>query len=214
MRYLYPITSQLGFYNVGTYLNILFNLETFTFTLLCLGLNFDILLLIFIVVSCLLIYSLLLIQIETKTFETGVMRLVGLTKQGFIAMIIMQSAMFVLPSVLLGFALSMPVLWMLYSLLFTEDLGFKPSVFPSTPAVVQALAIGTLIPLLSSIVPIQRALSSSLASSLNTQRSKTSGILISLVDNTKTNLVPYLVFGSVAVIFGMTIYYFLPLGLL
>ena len=39
------------------------------------GLIFDVLLLIFVVVSCLLIYSLLLISVETKTFEIGVMRL-------------------------------------------------------------------------------------------------------------------------------------------
>ena len=51
------------------------------------GLIFDVLLLIFIVIACLLIYSLLLISVETKSFEIGVMRLVGLTKAGFIGMI-------------------------------------------------------------------------------------------------------------------------------
>ena len=52
------------------------------------GLIFDILTIIFCVVSILLIYSLLLISVETKMFEIGVMRLVGLTKFGFIGMIL------------------------------------------------------------------------------------------------------------------------------
>ena len=43
------------------------------------GLIFDVLLIIFVVVAILLVYSLLLISVETKSFEFGVMRLVGLT---------------------------------------------------------------------------------------------------------------------------------------
>ena len=82
------------------------------------------LLLVFVVVACLLIYSLLLISVETKTFEIGVMRLVGLTKAGFIGMIMTQSALFVLPSVIIGYLLSLPCLWAIYSLLFSSNLGF------------------------------------------------------------------------------------------
>ena len=36
----------------------------------------------------LLIYSLLMITTETKTFDTGVMRLLGLTSKGFVGMIL------------------------------------------------------------------------------------------------------------------------------
>ena len=60
----------------------------YDYALLFIGLIFDILLIIFIVVAVLLIYSLLLISVETKTFDFGVMRLVGLTKLGFISLIL------------------------------------------------------------------------------------------------------------------------------
>ena len=63
-------------------------MQTSGYSILFIGLIFDVLLLIFIVVSCLLIYSQLLISIETKTHEIGVMRLVGLTKFGFTGMIL------------------------------------------------------------------------------------------------------------------------------
>lgn len=49
---------------------------------------FRILLVIFIIVAMLLVYSLLLISVETKSFEFGVMRLVGLTKAGFVGLVL------------------------------------------------------------------------------------------------------------------------------
>ena len=99
-------------------------MQTSGYSILFIGLIFDVLLLIFIVVSCLLIYSQLLISIETKTHEIGVMRLVGLTKFGFTGMILMQASMFVIPSVVMGFILSVPCTWLVYKNIFTADLGF------------------------------------------------------------------------------------------
>lgn len=57
-------------------------------------------------ISVLLIYSLLMLSMESKSFELGVMRMVGLSKNNIIILIIMQSFMFVLPSIICGFAVS------------------------------------------------------------------------------------------------------------
>ena len=168
LGYLYPITNHLGLYEIGTDLSLLFSMQTYSYAVMFIGLIFNVLLLIFVVVSCLLIYSLLLISVETKTFEIGVMRLVGLTKCGFIGMILTQSAMFVMPSVIMGFIFAFPCIFAVYSLLFSEDLGFTPAITPGGVAVVEALAIGILIPMFSSIIPIRRALSKNLTDSLNT----------------------------------------------
>ena len=72
---------------MSTNLVLLFSMQSYSASVLFIGLIFNILLMIFVVVACLLIYSLLLISVETKTFEIGVMRLVGLTKCGFVGMI-------------------------------------------------------------------------------------------------------------------------------
>ena len=53
------------------------------------GLIFDIIILLFVVISVLLIYSLLMISVETKTFEMGVLRMIGTSKQGIILMILL-----------------------------------------------------------------------------------------------------------------------------
>ncbi len=55
---------------------------------LLIGLLFGIIVALFVVISILLIYSLLMISIETKTFENGVLRMVGISKTNCISMIL------------------------------------------------------------------------------------------------------------------------------
>jgi ABC-type antimicrobial peptide transport system permease subunit len=66
--------------------------------------------LLFIVISILIIYSLLMVSVESKTFEIAVQRMVGLEKRGIIFLIICQSFFYVIPAILLAFALSIFVL--------------------------------------------------------------------------------------------------------
>jgi len=75
--------------------------------------------------------------------------------------------MFVLPSLLFGFIIAFPTLAYLYSLLFTADMGVDTKPVPSNFAIGQALLVGIIIPILSSIVPIQSALSKNLNESLD-----------------------------------------------
>jgi ABC-type antimicrobial peptide transport system permease subunit len=89
-------------------------MERYSNAILMLGLVFDIIILLFIILSVLLIYSLLMINVESKSFEFGVMRMVGLSKGGIINMVLLQSFMFVLPSVVVGFALSFPTISGIY----------------------------------------------------------------------------------------------------
>ena len=178
------------------------------------GLIFDVIVILFVIVAILLIYSLLLISVETKTFEIGIMRMVGLSKKNFVGMIFTQSFLFVLPSVLCGFALYVPVMMLVFSYLFTDELGFKPSYMPSRRAALQALFLGIFIPAVSAIIPVQSALAKSLADSLTIGRSKLSGILVTFTDNRNPSVAPFILFGSLALVYGASIYYFLPKAML
>jgi ABC-type antimicrobial peptide transport system permease subunit len=75
--------------------------------------------------------------------------------------------MFVLPSIILGFALSIPCIWAIFKFLFSDDMGISAEITPSLFSSIQALAIGVLIPALSAIIPIKRALKLSLGASLD-----------------------------------------------
>ncbi len=189
-------------------------MKTYSGIILLIGLVFDVLLCILVVISCLLIYSLLLISVQTKSFEYGVMRLVGLTKKGYVAMIMTQAAMFVLPSVILGFLLSVPCLAGVWSIMFANVDEYRPSIIPNWSASIQALTLGLLIPLISSIIPVRKALSKTLSDSLTFQRPVKSGVKVSIVNNQDKNISSYLIFGTVAVLFGVSIYFVLPLGLI
>jgi len=114
-----------------------------------------------------------MISVETKTFEIGVMRMVGLSKVGLIMLIILQSLMFVLPAIILGFAACFPILKGIFSFLLTDDLGIPNDPVPDGFAVLQALLIGIIIPIMSSIYPIKVVMTKSLGDSLDYSRSKT-----------------------------------------
>lgn len=62
--------------------------------------------LLLFMISVLLIYSLLMLSMESKSFELGVMRMVGLSKLNIMVLIIIQSIMFVIPSIIFGFLVS------------------------------------------------------------------------------------------------------------
>jgi ABC-type antimicrobial peptide transport system permease subunit len=85
-------------------------MENFGEAVMFRGLIFDVIILLFVILSILLIYSLLSISVETKTFEFGVMRMVGLSKTGIVSMIVLQAFMFVLPSLIFGFTAAIPAL--------------------------------------------------------------------------------------------------------
>ena len=53
-----------------------------------------------------------------------------------------------------------------------------------------------------------------LTEALDVNRGKSSGVLISFIDSRTKDLVPYLLLGSVSVVFGIAIYYGLPISLL
>jgi ABC-type lipoprotein release transport system permease subunit len=194
-------------------LEVLRAMEAYGQAVMYLGLIFDIIILLFVILSILLIYSLLSISVETKTFEFGVMRMVGLSKTGIINMIVLQGFMFVLPSLICGFVLAVPALNKVYELIFEEEAKDQNSM-PSAFAVYQALLMGAVIPLFSSITPIQNALSKDLNDSLDISRSKTKAVFVEILDNRKQNMGSYIVFGLIAVVYGLSIYYFLPKAML
>ena len=206
--------EAIGFFNNFSYPELIEQLEIFDLSMMFIGLIFDVLIIIFIVVAILLVFSLLLISVESKAFELGVMRLVGLTKLGFISMVLTQAVMFVLPAIISAFTLSLPIIYFIYASLIGDSLGYMPSILPSGKATLNALFVGLVIPLASSIIPIRQGLKANLTETLNVTRSKSKGILVSLVDNKAINVVPYMVFGTVAVSLGIIIYYGLPVALL
>ena len=122
--------------------------------------------------------------------------------------------MFVFPAVILGFAVAPPIIYAIFKSFFKQSLDYMPSIWPATWAIVRGLAIGICIPLLSSIIPIRRTLSGNLTDALNVNRGQLRGIKVSFIDFTSKDVLPYLLFGTVAVVYGFAVYYGLPISIL
>lgn len=120
--YANQLVKDLGFFDIKLDLDLLDALEKFSQAIMFLGLIFDVVTFLFVVLSILLIYSLLMISVESKTFEFGVMRMTGLSKKGIVVMVLTQAFMFVFPSVLLGFVFATFTLGGLNKKLFPADL--------------------------------------------------------------------------------------------
>lgn len=133
--YANEIIDQLGFFPLRIDLDVLSQMETYGTAILFLGLIFDIIILLFTTLSILLFYSLLMISVETKTFEFGVMRMVGLSKTGIINVIILQSFMYVVPALLVGFVFSVPALILIYTIIFNDESMAEQNPYPSSSAI-------------------------------------------------------------------------------
>ena len=155
-----------------------------------------------------------MITTETKTFDIGIMRLIGLSSSGFVAMVFTQAVMFVLPAIIFAYICSFPTLYLIFLKIFKKDLSQgEVTCVPSAKATLEAMGIGLLIPTLSSIIPIQRALAKTLSESLNTARNTLSGTIV-IIEKPGIKVVPYIIFGLLCVTFGVVIYVILPQALL
>ncbi len=96
------VLYRLGFNSLGTELPILTQLRQTRFFSLFLGLILNLIIGILLFLSVLLIYSLLMINVETRTFELGVLRMIGTTRPGIVILLLVQAFAYALPSWILG----------------------------------------------------------------------------------------------------------------
>lgn len=82
------IARDLGIYPIEMELPVLSELYTLRFGAMFLGITLNMIIFVLFVLSVMLLYNLLLVSIETKTFELGVIRILGLNKLGVISLII------------------------------------------------------------------------------------------------------------------------------
>jgi ABC-type antimicrobial peptide transport system permease subunit len=117
------VIENLGFYDVSTDMPLLLDMSTLSYAVLLLGIVFDVIVILLIAISVLLIYSLLMISVETKTFEHGVLRMVGISQLDCCSVIFYQSVTFIVPSLISSYVLSIPANYLIYKWLFTPEMG-------------------------------------------------------------------------------------------
>jgi ABC-type antimicrobial peptide transport system permease subunit len=81
------VMKDLGFFEPAAELPLLMEMATLQYGVLLLGIVFDVVIILLIAISVLLIYSLLMVTVETKTFENGVLRMVGISTNDCVSLI-------------------------------------------------------------------------------------------------------------------------------
>ena len=213
MGHLNFVEETLGYFPVTIEAFILQEFKVAHLSVTFLQLVFNLVMLLLFMISVLLIYSLLMLSMESKSFELGVMRMVGLSKLNIMCLIILQSVMFVIPSIICGFGTSFAFLQVAKYYAET-NLHMDFDAIPKMDSILQALFLSTLIPLAASILPIQVVLDRNLNDALDIQRSKTQAVYINILEKKKANYTPMVATGLAFTAYGVTIYYLLPLALM
>ena len=104
------LENLLGYYPVQITSGILDRIGDLEMGILIVNLIFNLVKSILIVISILIIYSLLMVSVESKYFEIAVIRMVGSEKNGIIWLVICQSFLYVIPAIISAFSLGILIL--------------------------------------------------------------------------------------------------------
>lgn len=203
-----------GFTQLDARMPVLEELSKTKLFSLYLGLILSVILTILFLLSTLLIYSLLLMSIETRSFELGVHRMCGSTRFSIVRMLLVQALSFSIPAWVCGLVVAQIVCAIVVAQL-EASVEVPLSRLLTERAVGVGSVMGLCIPLLASVLPIRAALGANLQDALDTRHSKTIGVKFSISRSEDAGMDgAWLATGAAAAIIGFAIYYLMPLALL
>ncbi|GET92264.1 hypothetical protein, conserved [Leishmania tarentolae] len=207
------VLSRIGFMQVSRSTPQLLGLYATRLFSVFLGLTMSLILLGLTFLSIVLIYTLLTVGIETKTYELGIQRMVGLTKENLIFLVLVNAYAFTLPAWAIGLASGQGA----YSgirLVFVKLVDLELPMLVTGASVGWATLAGLGIPIVASFFPILSLVTQKLPDAINTSRSRNSGITYKIHNNNSTQWSgTMLALGSLFFAFGFLIYYLFPTAL-
>ena len=118
------------------------------------------------ILCCQLIYSLMLSDVEDKTYQFGMLRALGFNRKNIVHIIILQSLIFSLLGIITGLAVAAGLNAGLRAVIF-KLVNNTGSYMLSSISIWFGVTLGLVIPMISNIIPIKRALGKNLRSSLD-----------------------------------------------
>eukprot|EP00760_Papus_ankaliazontas_P035632 PhM_4_TR7943/c0_g1_i1/m.53665 len=208
-----PVVLEIGFNQISADPPVLTFMSETQFFAMFLGLLISIIIVILTVISMVLIYSLMMVNIGTRTFELGVMRMLGMDRTYLIQLVLVQSQFFAIPSWVVGLVIGQ-LAYLGISSAVESLLGVKLSPLLSPTAVGIATLLGLVIPVLASIAPIMHVLETHLTSALDVTRSKATAVIVTIERMSSSIAWDVVGIGAVLAVFGFMIYYLFPMSLL
>ncbi|KAM9990763.1 hypothetical protein ACTFIY_006805 [Dictyostelium cf. discoideum] len=153
-----------------------------------LGQLLNLIVFVFLLLSILLIYTTLMIDVDSMTFNNGVFRMLGAKFSFIIQLIVSKTIIFTLPSIIIGLIISQIFLAIIVDQLKRFTNSDEISNYLTVDSIVYSILLGFLIPMVSLILPIRKALSFSLGEQLDISRSNiSSSHQITTIDKDSTD---------------------------
>ncbi|KAK7200769.1 FtsX-like permease family [Novymonas esmeraldas] len=208
------VATSLGANQVTLSTPLLRFLKTMEYFTSFVGLIIWIVVLALSLLSVILIYTLLSIGIETKTYELGVQRMLGFTRMHLVMLVVTNTYFFTVPAWLTGLVLGQLGYWIARGTIL-ELAAIPLNPFVSLAAVGCATLVGLAVPLIAAALPIYNLLSMALPDALDTSRSRATGVVYTIQrgQSREADLVIVSV-GFLAALGGMCLYLFFPQSLL
>nr|CAG4716010.1 unnamed protein product [Naegleria fowleri] len=163
------------------------------------------------ILGVVLIFALLLSNVEEKTYEYGMLRALGLRQYSLIQVILAQSMYFAIPAIIiamiLAFLVNILVEYILQVVISTPSLNL----LFFWGAVVVPIALGLGIPIVANIIPIRHAMSRTLRDSLDIAHQTFNETTVKMIKLEELGLEPWQTGVAIMlVVIGFVVYYMIP----
>lgn len=203
-----------GFDSVSTSMPVIDAMEPLKMFSLFLGLIMSIILTILCVLALMLIYSLMMISVETRTFELAVHRMAGLGRLGVVNLLLTQALSYAIPAWVVGLILAQVIGVFVINML-SDAVGIPLDTSLDGTGVLVASLLGLLLPLLAAVLPIRHALATNVHEALDVEhhRAATTEVTIERAQDQQMSA-SALILGAGMAICGFLVFYLLPLSLI
>ena len=162
--------------------------------------------------SVLLVYSLMLGNVDERTYEFGMLRALGFQKNNLILVILIQGLLFAIPGVILGLITSY-IANNFVAFLFSKYTKLAMPFYLSNFNIIFGVVIGISIPLISSYFPIKKCLADNLKDSLTIFNKKIGDIVVSMIKLENIGVSPTTLISSITlIVIGILTYYVVPVS--
>ena len=157
-----------------------------------------------------LLYSLMLSDVDSKTYEYGMLRALGFKKQHLVGVITLKSLSFSLPGLIFGVFVAFVLNVGLRMLIFIQAENYSYYTL-SLGAIIIGVLFGLTMPMISNYFPIQAAMGKNLRNSLDLSRRNKEeiGIKIEKLEDVGIS-VNQMIVAIVLITIGFTTYYLVP----
>lgn len=167
---------------------------------------------ILILLSILLIYSLMISNVDEKTYEFGMLRALGLKSKSLITLLLIQGFIYAIPGMSLGLMFSFVFNAAVSHVIYDTALE-SGSYQLHFSAIIMGFMLGIIMPLISNSLPIYRALSKTLKDSLDLFHRTIDEITVRTLKLEKLGISFSQFFNSLTlIVMGITTYYFAPMA--